>query len=81
MDDRTLRKAKALEDTIHAGQVAATTASFGEMAGGQPLVIDGELVGAIGVSSAQPDWDVTLADAGAQVLSSQPRPEKPKRGD
>ena len=38
---------------------------------GQPLVIDGELVGAIGVSSARPDWDVTLADVGAQVLADQ----------
>jgi glc operon protein GlcG len=71
---------KALEDAIHGGRMAATTAGFVEMAGGQPLLVDGEVVGAIGVSSAQPDWDVTLANAGAQALADQSRSERPKPG-
>jgi uncharacterized protein GlcG (DUF336 family) len=42
------------------------------MDGGQPLIVDGEQVGAIGVSSAQPDWDVAIAAAGAAALSEKP---------
>jgi glc operon protein GlcG len=66
------KPSKALEDAIHAGRVAATTAGFVEMAGGEPLMIDGQEVGAIGVSSAQPDWDVALATAGAAALAKKP---------
>jgi glc operon protein GlcG len=60
---------KELEDAIRAGRIAATTAGFVEMDGGVPLVVAGEVVGAIGVSSARPDWDVAIAEAGAAVLS------------
>lgn len=60
---------KALEDAIHGGRVAAITAGFVEMDGGMPLIVDGETVGAIGVSSAQPDWDVALAGVGAAALT------------
>jgi glc operon protein GlcG len=65
---------KALEDAIHAGRVAATTAGFVEMDGGLPLLVDGKEVGAVGVSSAQPDWDVALAAAGAATLSKSKKP-------
>jgi glc operon protein GlcG len=63
---------KALEDAIREGRVAATTAGFVEMNGGMPLIIDGEEVGAIGVSSAQPDWDIAIAAAGAAALPAYP---------
>jgi glc operon protein GlcG len=66
------KSSKALEEAIHAGRVAATTAGFVEMAGGLPLVVDGEEVGAVGVSSAQPDWDSQIAAAGAAALSRTP---------
>jgi glc operon protein GlcG len=59
---------KALEDTIHNGRIAAVTAGFVEMIGGLPLTSDDELIGAIGVSSAQPDWDAQIAAAGAAAL-------------
>jgi uncharacterized protein GlcG (DUF336 family) len=36
------------------------------------LNVNGEIVGAIGVSSAQPDWDVEIAAAGAAALTSKP---------
>jgi glc operon protein GlcG len=38
------------------------------MAGGLPLSVNGEIIGAIGVSSAQPDWDAQIAAAGAAAL-------------
>lgn len=66
------KPSKALEDAIHAGRVAATTAGFVEMDGGVPLIVDGEVVGAIGVSSAQPDWDNEIAGVGAAALSEAP---------
>ena len=64
---------KALEDAIHSGRVAATTAGFVEMDGGVPLVVGGQTVGAIGVSTAQPDWDIAIAAAGAAALDGNPR--------
>jgi glc operon protein GlcG len=63
------KPSQALEDSIHAGRVAAVTSGFVQMAGGLPLTVNGELVGAIGVSSAQPDWDVQIAAAGAAALA------------
>jgi uncharacterized protein GlcG (DUF336 family) len=32
--------------------------------------VNGEIVGAIGVSSAQPDWDAAIAAAGAAILAA-----------
>ncbi len=66
------KPSKALEDAVHAGRTAAVTAGFVEMAGGLPLSVNGEVVGAIGVSSAQPDWDVQIAAAGAAALAATP---------
>ena len=68
------KPSKALEDAIHAGRVAATTAGFVEMDGGLPLLVDGKEVAAVGVSSAQPDWDLALAAAGAATLSKSKKP-------
>jgi glc operon protein GlcG len=66
------KPSKGLEDAIRAGRTAAVTAGFVEMDGGLPLTVDGELVGAIGVSSARPDWDNQIAAAGAAALSERP---------
>lgn len=66
------KPSKALEDSIHAGRMAAVTSGFVQMAGGLPLTVNGELIGAIGVSSAQPDWDVQIAAAGAAALIGVP---------
>jgi glc operon protein GlcG len=64
------KPSKALEDAIHAGRTAAVTAGYVEMSGGLPLIVNGEIVGAIGVSSAQPDWDTAIAAAGAAILAA-----------
>ncbi len=66
------KPSKALEDAIQSGRIAAVTSGFVEMSGGLPLTVNGELVGAIGVSSAQPDWDVQIAAAGAAALAGKP---------
>jgi glc operon protein GlcG len=64
---------RSLEDAIRNGRVAATTAGFVEMDGGVPIVVGGEIVGAIGVSTAQPNWDIAIAEAGAAALEEKRR--------
>jgi glc operon protein GlcG len=59
-----------LEDAINRGRYAAITArGFTEMQGGLPVVIDGEVVGAIGVSLATPEQDVQVARAGLAAVT------------
>ncbi|MBV8616220.1 MAG: heme-binding protein [Acetobacteraceae bacterium] len=57
-----------LEKAIDGGRVAAVTAPFVQMQGGVPLVLGGELVGAIGVSTDTPAHDEQVAEAGAKAL-------------
>jgi glc operon protein GlcG len=64
------RESGALEDAINGKRPAAETArGFVEMRGGVPIVVDGEIVGAIGVSSDTPDHDEVIAKAGIAALS------------
>ncbi|MBV8186768.1 MAG: heme-binding protein [Alphaproteobacteria bacterium] len=54
-----------LEDAINHGRIAATTArGFIEMQGGLPVVVDGEVIGAIGVSADTKEHDAQIAQAG-----------------
>jgi len=60
---------QALEETINRGRTAAVTApGFVQMQGGVPLMVDGEVVGAIGVSADTPMHDQQIAEAGAHAL-------------
>jgi len=64
------RESGALEDAVNGKRPAAETArGFVLMRGGVPIVVDGELVGAIGVSSDTPDHDEVIAKAGIAALS------------
>jgi glc operon protein GlcG len=58
------KPSEALEDAINHGRIAATTAPFIAMKGGLPIVLDGEILGAIGVSTDTPDHDIEIAKAG-----------------
>jgi glc operon protein GlcG len=58
------KPSQALEDAINNGRVAATTAPFIEMKGALPIVLDGQVIGAIGVSADTPDHDAQIARAG-----------------
>src|SRR6266404_1310728 len=58
-----------LEDAINNGRIAATTArGFIEMQGALPVIVDGEVIGAIGVSADTKDHDVQIARAGLAAL-------------
>jgi glc operon protein GlcG len=63
------RPTKAFEEIINKGRTAMTSLSdFTPLQGGVPIVVDGQVVGAIGVSgaaSAQQDEDLAIAGATA----------------
>ena len=63
------RPTKAFEDIINNGRTAMTSLNdFTPLQGGVPIVVDGQIVGAIGVSgaaSAQQDEDLAVAGAAA----------------
>jgi glc operon protein GlcG len=63
------KPSQALEDAINHGRVAAVTAQgFVEMQGGLPIVVEGEVIGAIGASFDTPEHDVQIAQAGLAAL-------------
>ena len=69
------RKAtRAFEDTINKGRYAmipvAAVTDFTPLQGGVPLIVNGQVVGAIGVSGASSaQQDEEIATAGAQALA------------
>ncbi len=63
------RESGALEDAINGARPAAITArDFVLMRGGVPIVVEGRIVGAIGVSADTPDHDEQIAKAGTAAL-------------
>jgi glc operon protein GlcG len=60
-----------LEDAINGGRVAAVTArGFIEMQGALPVVVNGEVIGAIGVSADTKEHDAQIARAGLAALNT-----------
>jgi uncharacterized protein GlcG (DUF336 family) len=67
---RFKRPTKALEDSVLSGRVhMMSLPGITSVEGGLPLVLDGEVVGSIGVSGVQSSQDGQVAAAGAAVLS------------
>ena len=68
------RPTKFFEDVINKGRTAmATLPDFTPLQGGIPIIIDGQIVGAVGVSgaaSAQQDEELAIAGANALGTSS-----------
>ena len=66
------RESGVLEDAINSGKrpavETATAGGFVLMRGGVPIVVDGQVVGAIGVSADVPDHDEVIAKAGVLAL-------------
>ena len=59
------KPSQALEDAINHGRIAAVTArDFTEMQGGLPIIVDGQVIGAIGASFDTPAHDIEIAQAG-----------------
>ena len=71
------RPTKVFEDQIAAGGVGlrfATVQNITAVEGGLPLIMDGAVIGGIGVSGMQSAQDGIVAQAGARVLAS-PEPD------
>jgi uncharacterized protein GlcG (DUF336 family) len=68
------RPTKFFEDVINKGRTAMTTLNdFTPLQGGIPIIVDGEVIGAVGVSgaaSAQQDEELAIAGASALATSS-----------
>jgi glc operon protein GlcG len=72
---RFKRPSKSLEDALAGGRQAILgIPGATPVEGGIPLVIDGKIVGAIGVSGATSAQDGQCAQAGADTLGKQPAP-------
>lgn len=62
---------KFFEDVIGKGRTAMVAVDFTPLQGGVPIVVDGEVVGGIGVSGASnPQQDEELAIAGAAAFTA-----------
>lgn len=65
------RESKAYEDMINGGRTAFLSAPLaGTLEGGVPIVVDGQVVGAIGVSGVKSEQDAQIAKAGIQSLAA-----------
>jgi glc operon protein GlcG len=68
------RPTKAFEDIINKGRTAMTTLNdFTPLQGGVPIVVEGQIIGAVGVSgaaSAQQDEELAVAGANALAIAS-----------
>lgn len=63
------RETKGYEDMVNGGRTAFVTAPLlTSLEGGVPLLVEGQVVGAIGISGVKPDQDAQVAKAGAGAL-------------
>ena len=64
------RTSKAYEDMVSNGRVAAMSmpGDLTFLEGGEPIVVDGEVVGAVGVSGVKSAEDAQIARAGISVF-------------
>ncbi|UOD49565.1 heme-binding protein [Orrella daihaiensis] len=64
------RATKIYEDIINNGRTAFLSAPAlqGMLEGGVPVVVEGQVVGAVGVSGVQSNQDVEIAEAGIAAL-------------
>ena len=63
------RPTKAMEDAIAGGRNALLSLGQLTLEGGVPIVFDGKVIGAIGVSGVKSDQDAQVAKAGADALA------------
>ncbi|MFM0715631.1 heme-binding protein [Paraburkholderia strydomiana] len=64
------RESKQYEDMINGGRTAFLSAPLaGTLEGGVPVLIDGHVVGAVGVSGVKPDQDSQVARTAANSLN------------
>lgn len=64
------KETQVFEEMINNGRTAFVTAPMkGLLAGGVPVIHDGQVIGSVGVSGVKPDQDVQVAKAGVNALN------------
>lgn len=63
------RPSKAFEDATAAGRVAVMSLPIIALEGGLPLLVDGKMIGAVGVSGVTSQQDGVVAKAAADALA------------
>ena len=66
------RESKVYEDMINGGRVSFLSAPAleGLLEGGVPVIVDGHVIGAVGVSGVKSNEDVQIAKAGIAALGA-----------
>ncbi|MDE2439945.1 MAG: heme-binding protein [Betaproteobacteria bacterium] len=66
------RETRVYEEMINAGRTAFLSAPTiaGMLEGGIPLIVDGHVIGAVGVSGVKPDQDAQVARIGSDTVQS-----------
>lgn len=65
------RESKGYEEMINNGRTAFATAPLlTSLEGGVPVIIDGEVIGAVGVSGVKADQDAQIAKAGVAAVNA-----------
>ena len=65
------RETKGYEDMVNSGRTAFLSAPLlTSLEGGVPVLVDGQVVGAVGVSGVKAEQDAEVAKAGAATLAS-----------
>ncbi|MDF9778291.1 heme-binding protein [Pseudomonas baetica] len=63
------RESKSYEDMVNGGRYAFLSAPLlTSLEGGVPIIVDGQVIGAVGVSGVKAEQDAQVAKAGAQCL-------------
>lgn len=65
------RETKIYEDIINNGRTSFLSAPYleGMLEGGVPIIVDGQVIGAVGVSGVKSDQDAEIAKAGIAALA------------
>lgn len=64
----TGKPSKAMEDMINNGRYAALNMPVAGLEGGEPIIVNGDVVGAVGVSGVMASQDAQVAQAGIAAL-------------
>ena len=65
------RETRLYEEMINAGRTSFLSVPLDSMLeGGVPIIIDGQVIGAVGVSGVKPEQDGQIAKAGVAALSA-----------
>lgn len=71
---RLQRPTEEIEDSINQGRTAFVTAGIMSLRGGSPILVNGEVVGAVGIAGRSKESDAQIAKEAAAVFRSVVKP-------